>query len=161
MAASGVLAACLVAVTASSAAAGTVTKSYVCGTFGPQFPTVFTTTVTAPATAKRGTTISVTVAFDTDLISYSGKDAGEQVGNMTILLGGAASGSVVANGLTTPAIPPGDTWKMSGGTAQVTVPNVGDVTFTPDRYREPYPTITIVCVPQGPVGVAATTHVVP
>ncbi|RCG30190.1 hypothetical protein DQ384_15655 [Sphaerisporangium album] len=161
LAASGVLAAGLVVAAASPAAAGTVTASYVCGTYGPQYPAAFTTTVTAPATARRGTTFTVTVDFDTDVITYADEQAGVKVGNMTILLGGAASGGVTATGLTNPATPPGQTWKMRGGTAQVTVPNVGDVTFTPDRYRQPYNAYnSLLCVPQAQV-VAATTHVVP
>jgi hypothetical protein len=142
---------------APSAAADTVTVSYICGvpTFPPHWNDAYRVTVTAPATATRGQTVTVTAS----LVGIQAT-ANTYQAALVITLGGASSGTITATGLTNPAIPAGGTPKWNGGRAQVTLASAGTVTFTPGGF-----TVTRNgsfqwrCTAQGSPAVADSTRV--
>jgi len=75
-------------------------------------------------------------------------------------LGGASSGTIVAEGLTNPQIDPGTPWRLTGGSAQVTFANAGDVTYRPGSLEvNSNGGLLFGCVPQAGAPVAAITHV--
>jgi hypothetical protein len=116
---------------AAPAAAGTVTVGYYC--YGPGIAQgrIMLMEITAPATATRGSTITLGASI-TDTRNWDQEfKPGEFHAIMGIALGGASSGTVEATGLDTPAIPRGEPLRLVGGHAQVTLNNVGEVTFSP------------------------------
>ncbi|MFC6081117.1 hypothetical protein [Sphaerisporangium aureirubrum] len=132
----GTAVAALLTLDAAPASAGTVTVNYTCAAItGPWGYKVFDVSVTSPATVTRGQTAAVQVAMTDTFMSTTSLAAGVVRGTMTLHLGGAGSGTVDATGLTNPAVAPGTPWRVSGGSAQVTFANAGDVTFTPGVFR--------------------------
>src|SRR2546421_9401958 len=119
---------------AAPATAGTVTVSYNC--FGPGIAQGRTMLmeITAPATATRGSTITLGASI-TDTRNWDQEfQPGQFHAIMGITLSGASSGTVEATGLDTPAIPRGEPLRLVGGHAQVTVSNPADVTFQPTTW---------------------------
>ncbi|WP_372672130.1 hypothetical protein [Amycolatopsis kentuckyensis] len=142
------------------AEAGTITVTWGCGTFGgPAGIKTFEITVTAPATAAAGQ--SVTVHADVTFVTPwgSAEPAGKYTGRVGLDLGGAASGHVDATGLTNPAIDAGAPFRMTGGTAQVTLPAAGPVTFATTGYVQFAPSGMWFSCGGGATPVAATTQV--
>jgi hypothetical protein len=116
---------------ATPATAGTVTVNYSC--FGPGIAQSRTMLmeITAPATAGRGSTISLGASI-TDTRNFEQEfTPGQYRGILAIEVGGASSGTVETTGLATPAIARGEPFRLVGGQAQVPAPTLGDVTFRP------------------------------
>ncbi len=115
---------------ATPASAGTVTQTWFCvSIFGGGGNVDYRITITAPATATRGQTATVTTSVVTVNNHGAYVAAGVVRASMTINLGGAASGTITATGLTNPEIQPGTPWRVNGGVAQITFANAGNVTF--------------------------------
>jgi hypothetical protein len=144
---------------AAPASADTVAVTYICGIppFGAYPPATYDVTITAPATASRGHTVTLTASVVNRATMTESKDVGFYKATLRIDLGGASSGSVETTGLANPALQPGDLWQLRDGSAQVTLTNAGDVTFSPGSWRM----AGFHCVThfQQPVPVAATTRV--
>lgn len=94
----------------------------------------FSVTITAPATATAGQTVTLQASLAGEPASQS-IEPGLNRSELDIRLGGASSGTVIATGLVNPRIEPGTSWRMEGGQAQVTLANSGTVTFTPGTWR--------------------------
>ncbi|HET6707187.1 hypothetical protein [Amycolatopsis sp.] len=143
-----------------AAEAGTVSVTWGCGTFGgPSGIKTFEITVTAPATATAGQT--VTVHIDVLHVTPWGPAAaaGTYTGRAGLDLGGAASGHVQAYNLTNPEIAAGAPFRMTGGTVQVTLPTAGQVTFATTGYVQFAPSGMWFSCGGGAAPVAATTQV--
>ncbi|CAM5615629.1 Cyclodehydratase OS=Streptomyces rutgersensis OX=53451 GN=F0345_27425 PE=4 SV=1 [Streptomyces diastaticus subsp. diastaticus] len=81
-------------------------------------------------------------------------------GELDVAVGGTGSGTAVAGGLTnTAAVPAGEAVVLEGGTATVTAPAPGDVTFTPSDLRLNMLGLDVLCTPDETVAPAATTRV--
>lgn len=120
----------------SAASADTVSVSYTCSGFG--FPVqnfTYSVTITAPATATRGQTVTLQASIAATSPSSQNVAAGVNRAELDIVLGGASSGTVTATGLTNPSIQAGTPWRVEGGQAQVTLSNAGTVSFTPATWR--------------------------
>jgi hypothetical protein len=160
IAAGTVVALAMLMVGESSAGAGTVSASYQCGsiTGGTTGVGPFQVTINAPANAGRGQTVTVTASIAQTQNYGNHVAAGSIRINLDIILGGAASDTIVATGLTNPEIQPDTPWRVTGGTVRTTLNTVGDVTYRPSTFREVsgawgcWP-------PNGTSPVAATTHV--
>jgi len=110
--------------------AGTVTQTWLCASiFGGAGPIDYRITITAPATATRGQTATITTSIATVANHPNAVAAGTIRATSSIALSGAASGTLTATGLTNPAIQPGTPWRLEGGQAQITFTNAGDVTY--------------------------------
>ncbi|MGC7094033.1 hypothetical protein ACPZ19_05170 [Amycolatopsis lurida] len=150
-------AAATVVLAATPAAAGTVTTDYVCnGGSIVSFPATYLTTITAPATVAQGETATVRIEYTGVVPWHSDTPAGTFAGHGGFMLGGAATGWVKAPGLVNPAIRAGEVMRFVGASAQVTFPNKGQVTFTPDRF---YYRASCIIWSSDPASVAATTNV--
>jgi hypothetical protein len=133
----GIVAA-MVMVGASPAAAGTVSASYLCGSVagGPAGVGPFRVTINAPANATRGQTVTVTASIEGTRNYGSHLSANFVHITLGIILGGAASGTIQATGLTNPEIQPDTPWRVTGGTARTTLNTAGDVTYRPGGFSE-------------------------
>lgn len=151
-------AAATLALSATPAAAGTVSVDYICNSGSiVSFPATYLTTITAPATVARGETATVRIEYVGVVPWHSDTAAGTYTGHGGFLLGGAATGWVKAPGLANPAIRGGEVMRFTGASAQVTFPDKGQVTFTPDRF---YYRAACILRTSNPVGAAAVTNVV-
>ena len=122
-------------VAAAPATADTVSVSFSCAFAGAGHWTAdYLVTITAPATATRGQAVTVTAALGSIGTANQDAPAGAYRAFMDISLGGAASGTITANGLTSPAVRVGDPLPLTGGVASVTFNAVGDVTYRPVRF---------------------------
>ncbi len=110
----------------------------------------YTITITAPATASRGATVTLGASIES---SPATGDPGStpSSASMRIALGGAASGEVIAYNF---VIPHGTT-NYVNGTATATLPNAGTVTFGPRGWSVP----GFTCYTVEPIPVLATTQV--
>jgi hypothetical protein len=150
-------------VTGGAAAADTVTLHHQCGLASGPFQSDWHVTITAPATAARGSTVTVTADIVNTRNNTDPVPANKYRGELRIKLGGASTGEILATGLINPQIDPGTPWRLLGGSAQVTLANAGDVTFSElgfrvlnnDQFGVPF----FGCSPVGTVPVADTTHV--
>ncbi|MCT2588059.1 hypothetical protein [Actinophytocola gossypii] len=139
------------------ATAGTARVEYMCGSVGPVIsPRMFDVTITPPATAHQGqtATISATVV-QTVYPATRPVPAGEYEAVFHVALEGAGVEKVRMD-LTNPAIPAGELLRFSGS-AQLTFPNTGTVSYRPDRFGYSM----LGCIPRYPetVPVVATTRV--
>ncbi|WP_410639480.1 hypothetical protein [Amycolatopsis sp. lyj-346] len=145
------------------AEAGTVSVTWGCGSIGgPSGTKTFEITVTAPATATVGQTVTVQADLKQVAPAWgSTEPAGKYTGSIVLALGGAASGRADATGMTNPAIQPGTPFRMTGGTGQVTLPTAGQVTLATSSYILYYSTGTFImsCGGSGAKPVAATIQV--
>ncbi|MBN6037364.1 hypothetical protein [Amycolatopsis sp. 195334CR] len=140
---------------ATPAAAGTVSVDYVCnGGSIVSFPATYLTTITAPASVSQGDTATVRIEYTGVVPWHSDTAAGTYTGQGGFKLGGAATGLVQAPWLSNPAIRAGEVMRFTGASAQVTFPNKGQVTFTPDRFF-----YRAGCILRNTASVAATTNV--
>jgi hypothetical protein len=146
---------------APSTAADTVSVNYVCGASIWHWNEAFHVTITAPATATRNQTVTVTASLvGTNAGFLDPVPADTYQAALTITLGGASSGTITATGLTNPALPARDPLKWNGGRAQVTLANAGNVTFKPGGFavtEDGFARWT--CIAQGSPAVADTTVV--
>ncbi len=148
---------------ASPASADTVVMNHTCaGIWTPGHTRVIEFTITAPATASPHQTVTVTVnrLVDRSRVESTPVEAGHYRADALITLGGAASGRVTTNELTSPALQAGENWRVENGTVRVTMPAAGEVTYQPDTWRIiPHPAWQ--CWPKAgePVPVAARTLV--
>lgn len=144
---------------APPAAAATVTVDYSCAYMHIIVPHTFDITITAPATATRGTptTISATVVSRHPL--SSDQPAGAYQGDHSIVLGGADTGSVLVAPMASPALDAGEPWQITGST-QTTFDTAGTVTLKPDITRFSRPGY-LGCIPKSAnsAPVAATVQV--
>jgi hypothetical protein len=148
----------------AAAEAGTVSVTWGCGSFdGPAGTKTFDITVTAPATATAGQTVTVHADLTQVAPAWGGgtEPAGKYTGTIVLQLGGATSGRVDATGMTSPVIEPGTPFRLTGGTGQVTLPTAGQVTLATSSYLLYYSTGTwiISCAGSGAKPVAATIQV--
>lgn len=148
----------------AAAEAGTVSVTWGCGAFGgPAGVKTFEITVTAPATATAGQTVTVHADLKQVSPAWGGgtEPAGKYTGYVSLELGGAASGRVDAAGMTNPVIESGGLFRLTGGTGQVTLPAAGQVTLATRSYVLYYSTGTwiISCGGSGATPVAATIQV--
>jgi hypothetical protein len=154
-----VAAAAIGLLTATPAAAGTVSARWGCVTqFGPAGQRDFVITLTAPATATRGQPATVTASISEPGNTGQPHPAGAYGGQLEITLGGVGTGVIYANGMTSPEIQPSTPWRLDGQ-AQLTFSTAGDVTFKPRRIRVwGSPVVPYIC--SGDTApIAATTHV--
>ncbi|MEV7091531.1 hypothetical protein AB0M80_01690 [Amycolatopsis sp. NPDC051045] len=147
----------------AAAEAGTVSVTWGCGSFGgPAGVKTFEITVTAPATATAGQTVTVQADLKQVAPAWGPTEpAGKYTGYVALELGGAASGRVDAAGMTNPAIAAGTPFRMTGGTGQLTLPTAGPVTLATRSYVLYYSTGTWIgsCGGSGATPVAATIQV--
>jgi hypothetical protein len=125
-------------VAVSPAGADTVTMNESCGGLWiPLHTRVIEFTITAPATASPGQTVTVTInrIVDHNNVLTDARPAGQDHVDATITLGGAASGTVSTTRLASPALQAGEFWRAETGTAQVTMPASGEVTYLPDTWH--------------------------
>lgn len=141
---------------ATTADAGTATAEYVCGhpPAGGWLDNI-QITINAPANAVRGQTVDLTVSMIESRPAPSSPTDTKQA-TLEIILGGAGSGTITATGLN-----PVSRTVWTGGHAQATLANAGDVSYTPGRF-----TMLLNggpsgfwCQPRPPVPVVAITHV--
>ncbi|MBT2382057.1 hypothetical protein [Streptomyces sp. ISL-11] len=146
---------------APPATADTVSVGYTCtGPGAPSGVQSLEVTVTAPATVPQGGTAELAVDVTTSLTAPVTVPAKSVTGEMTIELGGAATGTVTATGFTNPAsIPTGTPVKVTGGTASVTLDAMGTTTFTPGAATVHVFGVTVACAISGTAPVAARTEV--
>ncbi|WP_103353022.1 hypothetical protein [Amycolatopsis sp. CA-128772] len=147
-----------------AAEAGTVSVTWGCGSIGgPAGTKTFEITVTAPATATAGQTVTVHADVTQVAPAWGGgtEPAGKYTGTVVLDVGGATSGRADATGLTNPVIEPGTSFRLTGGTGQVTLPTAGPVTLATSSYFLYYSTGTfiIACGGSGAKPVAATIQV--
>ncbi|MEU1374174.1 hypothetical protein ABZ442_10955 [Streptomyces triculaminicus] len=155
------LAAAGVGLGAPSATADTVSVGYTCtGPGAPDGVQSLQVTVTAPASVPQGGTAELALEVTTELKVPLNVPAHSVTGDMTLELGGAASGSVTATGFTNPAsIPSGSTVTLTGGTASAQLDTAGTTTFTPGEAAVHVFGVTVACTVSGTAPVAATTEV--
>ncbi|MFC5720672.1 hypothetical protein ACFP1Z_10905 [Streptomyces gamaensis] len=148
---------------AQPAAADTVSVGYTCtGPGAPSGVVSLTVTVTAPASVPQGGTADLTVSATTALTTPVNLPANSVSGEMTIALGGSASGTVTATGFTNPdPVPSGSTVAVSGGTASAQLSTAGSATFSPGNASVHVFGATVECAVSGTAPVAATTEVTP
>lgn len=147
----------LLAATASPALADTVQVTYLCGTPGSVTVEPIDVTITAPATAVVGETVTLEVStLRVNTLPFDVPAGATQV-DMAIDLGGASAGSVTATGLSNVATPANERIQMVGGTAQLTLDSAGDVTLTPGGMESVIDDGT--CTVDGTAPVAATIQV--
>jgi hypothetical protein len=165
IAAAAAAAVVLTVLAAPPASAGTVTVQYTCRhvIVGAPKDRTMLMEIIAPATARRGTTVTLETTITDTVNSQFDDPAGFYRGSMTIGVGGASSGSVEATGLTNRAIAAGTPFRLVDGRAQVTLPNAGDVTFRPGVWRlhATSGAVFLVCQLRSSetAAIAATTHV--
>jgi hypothetical protein len=142
---------------ASPAAAGTVTASYRCMTAaGGLFSIAYRVTIDVPASANRGQTVTMNASIEQSRNYGAYLSANVYQATLDIILGGAASGTIQATGLTNPEIQPDTPWRLTGGTARTTFNTAGDVTYRPGRIHGGW---WICELSDGSSPIAATTHV--
>ncbi|MFE3599930.1 hypothetical protein [Streptomyces sp. NPDC059142] len=145
---------------AGTAMADTVSTTYSCAAGGQTLEVTEKITITAPATANTGDTVTLQVAVEHGTKTTGTVPAKSVTAQMVVTVGGAGSGAVTATGLTNPEeIPQGTVPVLSGGTAQVSLSAPGDVTFTPSELTVDNGGLKATCSPIGSVAAAATTHV--
>ncbi|MDQ0292120.1 MULTISPECIES: hypothetical protein [Streptomyces] len=155
-----VAAAGVLALGAGPAAADTVSAAYSCAAGGDTLQTTEKITITAPATAVQGEEIALSVTVEDGTPGTEEVPAGGVRGELDVAVGGTGSGTAVAGGLTnTAAVPAGEAVVLEGGTATVTAPAPGDVTFTPSDLRLNMLGLDVLCTPDETVAPAATTRV--
>ncbi|MEV5376500.1 hypothetical protein [Streptomyces nondiastaticus] len=144
-----------------AAAADAVTVGYTCtGPGAPGGVQSLLVTVTAPAGAPQGSTADLSVEVTTALTVPIDVPARAATGEMTLELGGAATGSVTAAGFTNAAtVPSGSTVTLTGGTASVGLPAAGAATVTPGTATVHVFGVTVTCQVSGTAPVAATIDV--
>jgi hypothetical protein len=150
----------LLTVGAAPAAAGTVTQDYRCVWMRVVVRHTFDITITVPATVTRGRPFTVTATVVSRHPVSQPHPAGEWTGRHTITLGGASSGSVTVDPMSSPPLRTGQPWFITGST-QITLDTAGTVTFRPGDTVFTSPG-TLGCQPDTlapPVPVAATTQV--
>ncbi|MGC7098030.1 hypothetical protein ACPZ19_25450 [Amycolatopsis lurida] len=142
---------------ATPATAGTVTVDYHCAVGGGivAWDVQYRTTITAPASVAQGQTATVKIEYTGVKNWTTHSPAGTYNGWGSFKLGGAATGTVTAPGLTNPEIQPGEKMRFVGASAQVSFPAKGQVTYTPATFN-----YGPNCIVWTPAGVAATTSVV-
>jgi hypothetical protein len=162
-------ASCLAAITAAAgisitaATADTVVLTFSCGGIWTPLHTRSTElTVTAPTTAAPGQTVTVTVNRLVDRSNTASEPiaADTRPGQVRLALGGSASGLIETGRMPNPAIATGEHWRVQNGTVQVTMPNSGEVTYSPSKWQlYPYP--GWYCWPKSgePTPIAARTRV--
>jgi len=123
---------------------------------GGLYSIAYRVTIGAPANANRGQTVTVTASIEQTQNYGAHLSANVYQATLDIVLGGAASGTIQATGLTNPEIQPGTPWRMTGGTAQGTLNTAGDVTYRPSGINGGW---WICGLSDGSSPVAATTHV--
>ncbi|GAB3555615.1 hypothetical protein J2S53_003511 [Actinopolyspora lacussalsi] len=117
-------------------------------------------TITAPTDASVGDSIVLDVSVQHDNQAQDPFPAGSITAELDVTVGGAVSDEVTATGLTNEdRVPAGDAPLLTGGQAEVTVPNAGDVTFTPDTFTVVNNGVAVSCTPAEAAPVIATTHV--
>lgn len=146
-------------VTAPPAAAATVTVDYSCAYLHIIVSRTFDITITAPATATRGTPVTITATVVSRHPLAEDQPAGSYQGDHSIVLGGAETGSVLVAPMANPPLDAGEPWQITGST-QATFDSAGAVTLKPDitRFTKPMPS---GCKPTfaSSVPVAATVQV--
>jgi hypothetical protein len=128
------VAAAVTAISVPSAAAGTINNGYSCQAGLAGWQEVYSVTVTVPATARQGDTITVTGRTAGTTPRSGARPAGYYVGSLGIMVGGATSSSVSITGMTSPAARDGDPYGLAGGSGHITLNNVGVVTFMPNSW---------------------------
>ncbi|MGW1071872.1 hypothetical protein [Streptomyces sp. NPDC002537] len=156
-----VLATAGVGLAAPPALADTVAVQYTCtGPGAPSGVQSLQIAVTAPASVQQGTAADLTVDVITTLTAPIGIPAGSVSGELSIDLGGAATGSVTATGFTNPdAIPSGTPVTVTGGKVSAQLDNAGSTTFSPGSATVHVFGVTVNCSISGTAPVAATTEV--
>jgi hypothetical protein len=148
-----VLAAGLSTLGTPAATADRVEVEFECvGHWVPKHRRAYTITITAPATAARGATVTLGASIES-ASAPAGIGTLDTPSNavMPIRLDGAASGEVLAQGF----IYPDGSTDHAGGRASATLPNAGTVTFRPRSWFIPGYNCTAV----EPIPVVATTQV--
>ncbi|MEU4211857.1 hypothetical protein AB0F13_17935 [Streptomyces sp. NPDC026206] len=146
---------------APPATADPVSVGYTCtGPGAPDGVQSLRVTMAAPASVPQGGTAELALEVTTQMTVPISVPARSVTGEMTIDLGGAASGSVSATGFTNPArIPSGSAVTLTGGTASARLDTAGLTTFTPSNASVHVFGVTVECVVSGTAPVAATTDV--
>ncbi|UQI45469.1 hypothetical protein M1P56_14475 [Streptomyces sp. HU2014] len=146
---------------APAAVAATVSVGYTCtGPGAPADVQPIQVSMTAPASVPAGGTAELSVDVTTSIKAPLTLPARSVTGEMDIVLGGTASGSVTATGFTNAAVvPSGTTVKVTGGKASVKLDAAGTATFAPGKASVHVFGVTVECVVSGTAPVAATTEV--
>lgn len=129
------LAAAVTAINVPAATADTVLMKYRCGnavTGGWDYN--WNITITAPATATRGQTVTLNVSAESTIPTTEPVEANLVFGFLDIRLGGASSGTVGSTRMSNPDIEAPTPLELTGGTAQATLANVGEVTYKAARF---------------------------
>ncbi|MFE6610167.1 hypothetical protein [Amycolatopsis sp. NPDC057786] len=143
----------------ATAQAGTVTVTWGCGSpLGPGGQKGLRITVTAPAAATAGETVTIQANTVETTNHPWAEPAGRYTARLAIAVGGPAAETIHAEGLSNPATAEGTPLRLDGGTARVTLPTAGDVTFEPTGLLVSIDGIfRFVCGGTAPI--AATTRV--
>ncbi|MEU3751364.1 hypothetical protein AB0H17_01170 [Streptomyces olivoreticuli] len=157
-----VLAGVGVGLAAPPALADTVAVQYTCtGPGAPSGVQSLSIAVTAPASVQQGGTADLTVDVITTLTAPIDLPAGSVSGELTLDLGGVATGSVTATGFgNADTIPSGTPVTVTGGKASAQLDSAGSATFSPGAATVHVFGITVACSISGTAPVAATTQVV-
>ena len=142
--------ACAVTVLAEPAArAGTVSTEWSCTTGAGGWLETYTVSVTAPATATRGDTVTLSATVTGSRPQPGPRPAGYfSNGSLGLTVHGAATARVTVTGMTSPAANDRDPYRLVGGSARLTVNAAGTVTLSPDNAGFPltgYPGFGLGC----------------
>jgi hypothetical protein len=154
---SAVAAVVLTAVVPAVAHADTVTLTWLCAhALGGSSSKEVRFTVTAPATANLGQTVTVHTGVSETVPRPTAVPANTNTAQTWIVLGGAASGDVYTSLVANPHIPAGTPWRVENSEALITFNQAGTVTITPRRFMV-YGGVPYGCGGAAPV--TATTQV--
>lgn len=118
-----------------AASADTVLMKYRCGNaIGGGWDFNWYITITAPANATPGQTVTLNISAESPTPSSQPVAAGVTFAYLDVRLGGASSGIVYSTRMSNPDIPAGSPLRYVGATAQATLANAGDVTYKPDKF---------------------------
>jgi hypothetical protein len=128
----------------------------------PPFPSAdadFYVTITAPAVVRQGTTINLGATLTSADGSAVEVPAGGVTTSLDIKVGGVASTTVTATGLTnTSDVPKGRPVTQTGGKASLPAAGQGVYTFRADTFvTTTYFGTTLACAPKAPASIAAIT----
>ncbi|HEV2778939.1 MAG TPA: hypothetical protein VGX25_06005 [Actinophytocola sp.] len=148
--------------TVVAASADTLVLTHNCGgIWTPLHTRVIETTISAPATASPGQTITVTVnrIVDRNNVQSEARPAGYWKATARVRFGEGPDQWFETTRMSSPALQAGEYFRVENGTAQVTMPASGQLDFRPAGWLlSPNP--GWMCWPKDqPVPVAATTRV--
>ena len=158
-AAVGIAAAGAIVLGQTAASAGTVTQQYTCGSvFGGGWTETWRMTITAPATANRGQTITLGLGMEKP--DWVGSwPANTYSAEFSIGAFGATSGGTTATGMVNPELH-SEPFRFTGSTPFTLANVAGDVEFRPGAFKALWGQAGYeYCLKTTPQ-TAATTHVV-